>query len=141
MEYNEVMTISIPKIEDCDKLSVLIIDDEIKICLLIKTFLEQTKLFKNIVVAESITVGMLKLRNQDFDLVIVDYKLPDKEGTYLVDLAKKSLKLRKLKFILISGYLDNRSMISVINAGIKNVLVKPFSRDDLIAKVLSTLKL
>lgn len=141
MEFNEVMTISIPKIEDCDKLSVLIIDDEIKICLLIKTFLEQTKLFKNIVVAESITVGMLKLRNQDFDLVIVDYKLPDKEGTYLVDLAKKSLKLRKLKFILISGYLDNRSMISVINAGIKNVLVKPFSRDDLITKVLSTIKL
>lgn len=135
------MTISIPKIEDCDRLSVLIIDDEIKICLLIKTFLEQTKLFKNIVVAESITVGMLKLRNQEFDLVIVDYRLPDKEGTYLVDLAKKSLKLRKLKFILISGYLDNRSMISVINAGIKNVLVKPFSRDDLIAKVLATIKL
>lgn len=141
MEYEESMTVSIPKLEDADKVSVLIIDDEVKICLLIKTFLEQTKLFKNIVIAESITVGMLKLRNQDFDLVIVDYRLPDKEGTYLVDLAKKSLKLRRLKFILISGYLDNRSMISVINAGIKHVLVKPFSRDDLISKVLAATKL
>lgn len=135
------MSISIPKIVDSDKPSVLIIDDEIKISLLIKTFLEQTKLFRNIVTAESVSIGMLKLRNESFDLVIIDYKLPDKDGTYLVEMAKKSLHLRKLKFILISGYLDNRSMISVINSGIKHVLVKPFSRDDLISKVLSVLKL
>ncbi|EQC45585.1 response regulator receiver domain protein [Bacteriovorax sp. Seq25_V] len=109
--------------------------------MLIKTFLEQTKLFRNVVVAENASIGMLKLRNDEFDLVIVDFQLPDKEGTYLVEMAKKSLKFRKLKFLLISGYLDNRSMINVINSGIKHVLVKPFSRDDLISKVLQILKL
>ncbi len=135
------MSITLPKIKDSEKPAVLIIDDEVKICLLIKTFLEQTKLFRNVVVAENASIGMLKLRNDEFDLVIVDFQLPDKEGTYLVEMAKKSLKFRKLKFLLISGYLDNRSMINVINSGIKHVLVKPFSRDDLISKVLQILKL
>ncbi|WP_034732193.1 response regulator [Bacteriovorax sp. Seq25_V] len=135
------MSITLPKIKDSEKPAVLIIDDEVKICMLIKTFLEQTKLFRNVVVAENASIGMLKLRNDEFDLVIVDFQLPDKEGTYLVEMAKKSLKFRKLKFLLISGYLDNRSMINVINSGIKHVLVKPFSRDDLISKVLQILKL
>lgn len=123
------------------KPSVLIVDDEEKICFLIKTFLEQTGAFKNIVTADTVSVALLKLRNEDFDLVIIDYKLPDKDGTYFIDVASKSMKYQKMKYLLISGFLDNRSMVSVINTGVTNVLVKPFSRDDLIDKVFTLLKL
>ncbi len=123
------------------KPSILIVDDEEKICFLIKTFLEQTGAFKSIVTADSVSVALLKLRNEDFDLVIIDYKLPDKDGTYFIDIASKSMKYQKLKYLLISGFLDNRSMVSVINSGVTNVLVKPFSRDDIINKVYELLKL
>lgn len=123
------------------KPSVLIVDDEEKICFLIKTFLEQTGAFKNIVTADTVSVALLKLRNEDFDLIIIDYKLPDKDGTYFIDVASKSMKYQKMKYLLISGFLDNRSMVSVINSGVTNVLVKPFSRDDLIDKVYSLLKI
>lgn len=123
------------------KPSILIVDDEEKICFLIKTFLEQTGAFRNIVTADSVSVALLKLRNEDFDLVVIDYKLPDKDGTYFIDVASKSMKYQKMKYLLISGFLDNRSMVSVINSGISNVLVKPFSRDDLVNKVFEVLKL
>ncbi|MFG1500925.1 response regulator [Halobacteriovorax sp. XZX-3] len=123
------------------KPSILIVDDEDKICFLIKTFLEQTGAFRNIVTADSVSVALLKLRNEDFDLVIIDYKLPDKDGTYFIDIASKSMKYQKMKYLLISGFLDNRSMVSVINSGVTNVLVKPFSRDDLVDKVFNLLKL
>lgn len=123
------------------KPSVLIIDDEPKICILIKKFLDQSKLFKNVVIAESVSIALMKIRNEDFDLVIVDYNLPDKKGTDFIDIVSKSIKYRKVKFILISGYLDNRSMMDVINVGIKNVLVKPFTRTALIEKICNVMNL
>lgn len=123
------------------KPNVLIIDDEPKICTLIKLFLDQTHLFKNVVVAESVSIALLKIRNEYFDLVIVDYSLPDKNGTSFIDIVSKSIKYRKVKFLLISGYLDNQAMMDVMNVGVKNVLVKPFSRSSLIQKVCDILKL
>ncbi|EQC49754.1 response regulator [Bacteriovorax sp. DB6_IX] len=134
------MTLNLPKVDEGNKPSVLIVDDEEKICLLIKTFLTQTRKFKNIVIAESVSVALLKLRNEKFDLVIIDYKLPDKDGTSLVDLTSKSLQFRNLKYLMISGYLDGKSMMKVIDAGVKEVLVKPFTRDALIKKVSKVLK-
>lgn len=123
------------------KPNILIIDDEPKICTLIKLFLDQTHLFKNVVVAESVSIALLKIRNEYFDLVIVDYSLPDKNGTSFIDIVSKSIKYRKIKFLLISGYLDNQAMMDVMNVGVKNVLVKPFSRTSLIQKVCDILKL
>ena len=135
------MTANLPSIKDYNKPAVLIIDDEVKICMLIKAFLDQTNLFRNVVVAESSSIGSMKLRNDDFDLVIVDFQLPDRTGVQFVQSVRKSIKYSNLKFLLISGYLDNRSMIEVVGAGIKHVLVKPFAKDDLIEKVAKILKL
>lgn len=123
------------------KPNILIIDDEPKICTLIKLFLDQTHLFKNVVVAESVSIALLKIRNEYFDLVIVDYSLPDKNGTSFIDIVSKSIKYRKVKYLLISGYLDNQAMMDVMNVGVKNVLVKPFSRSALIDKVCEILKM
>jgi YesN/AraC family two-component response regulator len=134
------MTLTLPRIEDTNKPSVLIVDDEEKICLLIKTFLTQTRKFKNIVIAESVSVALLKIRNEKFDIVIIDYNLPDKDGTSLVELTTKSLQFRNIKYLMISGYLDSKSMIKVMNSGVKDVLVKPFTRDALIKKVSAIVK-
>jgi two-component system, chemotaxis family, chemotaxis protein CheY len=121
--------------------SILIIDDEPKICMLIKLFLERTERFKSIVTAPSVSVALMKIRNEDFDLVIVDYNLPDKNGTAFIDIMSKSIKYRKMKYLLISGYLDDKAMMEVMSLGVKNVLVKPFTRGVLIDKVCSILKI
>jgi response regulator of citrate/malate metabolism len=104
-------------------------------------FLDQTQLFKNVVVAESVSVALMKIRNDYFDLVIVDYSLPDKNGTSFIDIISKSIKYRKVKFLLISGYLDHQAMMDVLNVGVKNVLVKPFSKTKLIHKTCDILKI
>lgn len=126
---------------DQHKPNVLIIDDEPKICQLIKLFLDQTQLFKNVVVAPSVSVALMKIRNDYFDLVIVDYSLPDKNGTSFIDIVSKSIKYRKVKYLLISGYLDHQAMMDVLNVGVKNVLVKPFTKTMLIQKVCEIMKI
>ena len=123
------------------KPSVLVVDDEPKICSLIKRFLDQSHLFRNVVTADTVGIALMKIRNEEFDLVIIDYNLPDKQGTEFIDIVSKSIKHRKMKYLLISGYLDNRSMMDVINVGVKNVLVKPFTRLSLINKVCEIMNL
>lgn len=119
--------------------SILIIDDEPKICNLIKLFLDRSNRFKSVVTAPTVSIALLKIRNEYFDLVIVDYNLPDKNGTAFIDIMAKSIKYRKMKYLLISGYLDDKAMMDVMQVGVKNVLIKPFTRSALIEKVCKIL--
>lgn len=136
------MTVKLPlKAVSTEKPSVLVVDDEAKICNIIRQFLIFSDLFKSVVVADSVSVALMKIRNEKFDLFIVDYNLPDKKGTHFIDIVSKSTGYTKVKFLLISGYLDNKTLADVMNIGIKQVLVKPFTRMMLIKKVCEILKL
>jgi len=124
-----------------EKPSVLVLDDEEKICHIIKQFLVISGLFKNVVIADSVSVALMKIRNEKFDLIIVDYNLPDKKGTNFIEIVSKSQGYSKVKFLMISGFLDNKTMADVMNSGVKNVLVKPFTRMMLIKKVYQIMRL
>lgn len=121
--------------------NILIVDDEEKICILIKAFLEKTNLFGNIVIATSVTVGLMKYRNENFDLVIVDYNMPNKNGVEFVDMITNSISGKKTRVLLISGYLDHQAMSKAVSKGIRNILVKPFNRLALVDKVMAILKM
>ena len=62
-------------------MNILVIDDEDKICDLIKIFLESTFRFHSVVTAPSAVQATQKLLNQEFDLLIIDHVLPGKMGT------------------------------------------------------------
>ena len=121
--------------------SILVLDDELKICLIIKKILELSSLFNNIVVAHTVSIALLKIQNEKFDLVIVDYNLPDKKGTEFIDMVSRTRETSKIKFLLISGYLDNKTISEIINLRISQVLVKPFSMVMLLNKVCEILKI
>ena len=123
-----------------EKPSALILDDEDKICKIIQQFLVISGIFKNVVVANSVSIALMKIQNEQFDLIIVDYNLPDKKGTEFIDIIRNSKGYSKVKFLLISGFLDNRTLADVMSAGVKNVLVKPFTRLMLIKKVCEIMR-
>ena len=77
-------------------------------------------------VAHSVSVALMKLRNEKFDLVIVDFNLPDKLGTEFIEIVTKSTGFRNLKFILISGMLDDKTIVKVMSMGVSKILVKTF---------------
>lgn len=114
---------------------VLIVDDDPKICQIVKTFLDRSGAFASVVTAESVSIALLKIRNEEFDLIIVDYQMPNKLGTHLVELVNNSLMSKKPKFLLISGFLDQRAMGQALQLGIRHVLVKPFNRSKLLDKI------
>lgn len=126
------------KIED---MNVLVLDDEEKICSLIKVFLETSFNFKSIVVATTVVQANQKLINQEFDLLITDHVLPGKLGIDFIKNLRQSVKFNRLKVILISGYLQQEDVLKAIGVGVRNVLVKPFTRQQLIQQVNDVLRI
>lgn len=115
--------------------NVLVIDDEEKICKIIRIFLNLSPKIKNVVIAKDTIEGMLKLNNQDFDLIIVDKSMPNKSGLEFVENLRKSLKHQKTKILLISGCLTKEDTLVAMKLGIKEILVKPFNRQRLMEKL------
>lgn len=126
------------KVED---LNVLVIDDEEKICELIKIFLESSFNFHSVVTAPSVMQAQQKLLNQEFDLMIIDHVLPGKAGVDYIEQIRQSPKFNRMKIILISGYLQQEDVLNAIQSGVKNIVVKPFTRQQLIQQVSDVLKI
>lgn len=124
-----------------EDMNVLIVDDEEKICELIKIFLESAFPFRSIVMAPNSAQAMQKFANQDFDLVICDHVMPGKAGIEFIEQLRHSVKYSKIKVILISGYLQQEDVLQAIQLGIKHVIVKPFTRQHLVNQVADILKI
>ena len=114
--------------------SVLVIDDEEQICKIIRVFLNLSSKVKNVVVAKDSIEAMLKLNNQQFDLIMVDKSMPHKSGLEFVENLRKSLKHQNSNILLISGCLTKEDTLNAMKLDIKEILVKPFNRQRLMEK-------
>jgi two-component system, chemotaxis family, chemotaxis protein CheY len=122
-------------------MNVLIIDDEEKICDLIKIFLESAFPFHSVVSAPNSLQATQKFQNQQFDLMIIDHIMPGRMGIDFIEHLRSSVKFNKMKIILISGYLQQEDVVSAMSLGVKNIIVKPFTRHQIVNQVASILKI
>ncbi len=107
---------------------ILVIDDEVDICLLLDRFLTKKGYSVDTVVrAEE---GLAALRKKSYDLVISDFRLPDGNGLELLKEIKK-LKIDQ-KVIIITGYSDIRMAVEVIKYGALDYVTKPLYPEELL---------
>ena len=117
------------------RLNVLIIDDEEQICELVENFLMGSKYFERLVTASSAFQATQKMQNQKFDLVIVDFYMQGKNGIDFIKDMRKSMKNKDVKVLLISGDLQEENVLFALRSHIKNILIKPFSRRQLLGEI------
>ena len=126
---------------DLKQMNILILDDEEKICDLVKAFLNSMGKWNSIVIANNTLQATQKLQNQRFDLLILDHVLPGKLGIEFAETLRSTVKFQNLKILVISGYLQQDDVLRSVDLGIKHILVKPFSRQQLIEKVKLVLEI
>ncbi len=126
---------------DLKQMNILILDDEEKICDLVKAFLNSMGKWNSIVIANNTLQATQKLQNQRFDLLILDHVLPGKLGIEFAETLRNTVKFQSLKIMVISGFLQQDDVLKSVDLGIKHILVKPFSRQQLIEKVTEILEL
>jgi diguanylate cyclase (GGDEF)-like protein/PAS domain S-box-containing protein len=102
--------------------SILYIEDDLGLAELVRIKLKRENY--HVVNAESGRHGLMLLRNQDFDVVLIDFYLPDMDG---LDVLKSILAFKpKATCIMISGLNDMQLMVNAIKQGAEDFVLKDF---------------
>ena len=112
-------------------LQILVIDDEQVICDACRLVLSE----RGHTVSHCITgqEGLKALEANAYDLILLDMKLPDIDGTDILAYAReKSLAAR---VIVMTGYSTLANALEAMKLGATDYLSKPFSEDELLATI------
>lgn len=120
------------------KKRILVIDDDVDMCLLLSRFL--TKNDYEVETANTSQKGIDKFKEQKFDVVLCDYRLGDKsDGKEVLKELKKIDP--KIIVLIITGYSDIKTAVDVIKLGAYDYIAKPLIPDEVLSvlrKALNT---
>ena len=107
---------------------ILIVDDDTYICKLLDNYLN-----KHGYHAESVYTGssaMEKIRQKDYDLILCDYRLPDRDGFDILRQAKS--KDPTMPVVIMTAYKDLATAVRLIKAGAYDYLTKPLIPEEVL---------
>lgn len=118
---------------------ILIVDDHKVLRQGLKKMLSSLKKYLNIQIAEadSGAQAILKINQKDFDLIIMDYKMPDTSGLETIRRIRRFKS--RMKIIILSNYDDLVFVESVREAGAKGYLLKDIEPDELLKAINTVL--
>lgn len=117
------------------KASVLLIDDDHELGVMLKDYLRTDKL--NLAVAESGEDGLRKISGHNFDLLILDIMLPGISG---LEVLKKIRRESQLPVIMLTARGDDIDRIVGLEIGADDYLAKPFNPRELLARINAILR-
>lgn len=119
---------------------VLVIDDDLGICEILKEYCNNMGCFKNIILAHDGITATQKLRNQKFAVILLDMNMPKKSGLDLLAEFEPGALNQKESILIVSGTLERDLIERVIGKGVKIFLVKPFDETSFQDRILKVLK-
>jgi DNA-binding response OmpR family regulator len=115
---------------------ILLVEDEKQIGAFLKSKLEE-RCF-SVDVAEDGERGSFLARTNDYDLIILDNLLPKKNG---IEVCKEiRARGKHMPIIVVSVKSDTASKVDLLNIGADDYLPKPFSFDELLARIGALLR-
>ncbi|GAB4436540.1 MAG: sigma-54 dependent transcriptional regulator [bacterium] len=110
---------------------ILIIDDEVGIRQMLKTVLEKSGY--DIELAENGFVGLEKVKNELFDIVLCDIKMPEMDGfKFLEEINKLDISLT---VIMMTSFGSVDTAVEAIRKGAYDYISKPFKSDEVIIAI------
>ena len=115
---------------------ILVIDDDESVRKVLVTALEDEGYAVD--TAETGGEAIRKSNANFYNLALVDIRLPDMEGTWLLSEMKESTP--KMVKIIVTGYPGLENAVDAVNRGADAYVVKPFKMENLLATVKEHLK-
>ncbi len=116
-------------------MSILVVDDSDTMRRIITTTLKEIGL-QNITKADDGEKAWDKLQKQDFDLILSDHKMPNMSGEELLKLVRQSERHKNIPFIMVTAEAFHANVMNAVKLGVSNYIVKPFSSQQLLEKIL-----
>jgi len=120
-------------------MSVLVVDDEEDICLLLDQWLKP--LGHTVAMAANATEAGKLVKRVIFDLVVTDVLMPDGDGLKLIEELKKTQPGARILAISGGGrYMDSNDCVKIARGlGADLAIIKPFGREKFLQAVAETI--
>lgn len=116
--------------------SILIVDDDLNLCTVLKEELEEVGYDSNYVNSGSEALDFLK--NNDVDLILLDLKMPMMDGFDVLRAIEQNHI--KSKIIVLTAYADVKSAIDSAKMGATDFISKPYDFDELLITIRKVLQ-
>lgn len=118
---------------------ILVVDDEVKACELLKRFLEVNG-YEAVIAGNGIE-ALEKLKSDPVDLIIADILMPEMDGFQLCRECKTNDKLKQIPFIFYTAtYISKKDEEFALNLGAEKFIVKPLDLNKLLKILKATIK-
>ena len=122
--------------EKLEGLKILVVEDDPTVRLLVKKALENNG--GSISEADSVKTGEDKALNNEYDMIILDLRLPDGNGyDVCVNLRDNDVTT---PILVLSAEQETNMKVQILQVGADDYLTKPFSVDELLARIEAILR-
>ncbi len=118
-----------------NKPRILVIEDDSAIINLIRTTLEMQDYQYH--TAQTGAVGLMEATSYNADVIILDLGLPDMDG---VEIIQKIRGWSAVPIIVVSARSEDNDKVEALDTGADDYLTKPFSVDELLARLRAALR-
>ncbi len=116
------------------KMKILVVDDFSTMRRIVKNLLKQLG-YENIEEAEDGEQGFSKLKNGGFGFVVSDWNMPNLDGLGMLQKIRTDPEIKDLPVLMVTAESEKEKVITAIQAGVNNYIVKPFSGEILKEKI------
>ena len=120
---------------------ILIVDDDKIVLESCRRILESER-FEVVLVSSAID-AIKQLDKCSFDLILMDVKMPEKDGVYLLKKIREKWPLddyKELPVLVMSGYPTPDTIHDLKKQGARDFIPKPFTPDELLLSVQKSIK-
>ena len=115
-------------------LKVLVVDDFSTMRRIVKNLLKQIG-YTDIEEAEDGVQALSKLQNGGFGLVISDWNMPNMDGLDMLKAVRQEPAIKDIPVLMVTAEAEKEKVITAIQAGVNNYVVKPFTGEILKEKL------
>jgi two-component system, OmpR family, phosphate regulon response regulator PhoB len=117
---------------------ILVVEDEAAMVALLRYNLEREGF--RVIESGNGEEGMLLMREQRPDLVLLDWMLPILSGIELCRQARRSPELRRIPIIMLTARAEEADKLRGLEVGADDYVTKPFSPKEVVARVKAALR-
>ncbi|MBC2768523.1 chemotaxis response regulator CheY [Pusillimonas minor] len=107
-------------------IKILVVDDFPTMRRIIKNLLKDLG-FDNVDEAEDGQMGLDKIRNGSFDLIVSDWNMPNMDGLTMLQHIRADAALASLPVLMVTAEAKKENIVAAAKAGASGYVVKPFT--------------
>lgn len=141
-QLNKISLNTIPNIKSNTKNKwhkILIVEDNVMNAELLKEILEQ--IGQSAVIAEKGQKAIELLKEEKFDLILLDIMMPELNGFEVIKILKNNSNTAEIPVIFITALNDIKDIVEGLDLGSYGYITKPYNVEELKARVLGILRI